>query len=868
MTAVTTAPPKSGQTKELIIPIVGMHCANCANTVGRSLKRMPGVDAANVSYASERAVITYDPKRVTPDQMIAMIKSIGYGAALAEVELPVAGMTCNNCANTITRTLKRLDGVLDVNTSYASERTHLTYLPSMVELSDIKRAVRDAGYKIIEVAGGEQAQIDAEQAARNAEIADKKRKVIVGAVLSTVIMILSMAEMVGLPLDFPGRLWLVAALTTVVQVYLGKDYYVSAWKALQNRTANMDTLVAMGSSVAYFYSLAILLLGLDPMHYHVYFESAAMILTLITVGKFLEARAKGQTGAAIRQLLGLRAKTARIVRGSGGASEEVEVPVEDVLVGDIVVVRPGEKIPVDGVVTTGQSTVDESMLTGESLPVSKGAGDTVIGGAINKTGSFRFRATAVGKQTALAQIVKLVQDAQASRAPIQDLADKVSAIFVPAVISLAVLVGLFWYFWGAAAFYHHASPLGTALIFMATVLLISCPCALGLATPTAIMAGTGVGAQHGILIKNAEALQKAGAIDTVILDKTGTITKGKPAVTDVVENRDWEIERFGDAATQDTAHPISNLQSLNLSISQSLNLSISQSLLFFAASAERASEHPLAEAIVEYAKAQGVTLREVEAFNSITGRGIEATVDGQTVLLGSPALMTERGIDLTPLQADITRLQDEGKTVMVVAVGGALAGLLAVADTVKETSAAAIRQMHSQHLRVVMLTGDNWRTAQAIARQVGLDPAQEVKAEVLPGDKAAAVQQEQSAGRVVAMVGDGVNDAPALAQSNVGMAIGTGTDVAIEAADVTLMRGDLRSVPQAIRLSRRTLRAIKQNLFWAFAYNVAAIPLAAGVLVPLFGPQFQLNPMIAAGAMAFSSVFVVSNSLRLRGLKL
>ncbi len=859
MTAVTTAPPKSGQTKELIIPIVGMHCANCANTVGRSLKRMPGVDAANVSYASERAVITYDPKRVTPDQMIEMIKSIGYGAALAEVELPVAGMTCNNCANTITRTLKRLDGVLDVNTSYASERTHLTYLPSMVELSDIKRAVRDAGYKIIEVAGGEQAQIDAEQAARNAEIADKKRKVIVGAVLSTIIMILSMAEMVGLPLDFPGRLWLVAALTTVVQVYLGKDYYVSAWKALQNRTANMDTLVAMGSSVAYFYSLAILILGLDPMHYHVYFESAAMILTLITVGKFLEARAKGQTGAAIRQLLGLRAKTARIVRSSGAASEEVEVPVEDVLVGDIVVVRPGEKIPVDGIVTTGQSTVDESMLTGESLPVSKATGDTVIGGAINKTGSFRFRATAVGKQTALAQIVKLVQDAQASRAPIQDLADKVSAIFVPAVISLAVLVGLFWYFWGAAAFYHHASPLGTALIFMATVLLISCPCALGLATPTAIMAGTGVGAQHGILIKNAEALQKAGAIDTVILDKTGTITKGKPAVTDVVARGEGRGTR-GDAPTQDAAHPISNLQSPNLSISQSL--------LFFAASAERASEHPLAEAIVEYAKAQGVTLSEVAAFNSITGRGIEATVDGQAVLLGSPALMTERGIDVSSLQADITRLQDEGKTVMAVAVGGELAGLLAVADTVKESSAAAIRQMHSQHLRVVMLTGDNWRTAQAIARQVGLDPAQEVKAEVLPGDKAAAVQQEQAAGRVVAMVGDGVNDAPALAQSNVGMAIGTGTDVAIEAADVTLMRGDLRSVPQAIQLSRRTLRAIKQNLFWAFAYNVAAIPIAAGVLVPLFGPQFQLNPMIAAGAMAFSSVFVVSNSLRLRGLKL
>lgn len=866
-TSTIAAPTKSAQTKELIIPIVGMHCANCANTVGRSLKRMPGVDEASVSYASERAVITYDPKRVTPEQMIEMIKSIGYGAALAEVDLPVAGMTCNNCANTITRALKRLDGVLDVNTSYASERTHVVYLPSMVELSDIKRAVRDAGYRIIEVEGGEQEQIDAEQAARNAEIADKKRKVIVGAVLSTIIMILSMAEMVGLPLDFPGRLWIVAALTTVVQVYLGKDYYVSAWKALQNRTANMDTLVAMGSTVAYVYSLAILILGLDPMHYHVYFESAAMILTLITVGKYLEARGKGQTGEAIRKLLGLRAKTARIVRGSGANAEEIEVPVEDVLVGDIVVVRPGEKIPVDGVVIAGQSAVDESMLTGESLPVDKAEGDTVIGGSINKTGSFRFRATAVGKQTALAQIVKLVQDAQASRAPIQDLADKVSSIFVPTVIVLALMVGLYWYFWGAAVYYHHESPLGTALIFMATVLLISCPCALGLATPTAIMAGTGVGAQHGILIKNAEALQKAGAINTVILDKTGTITKGEPAVTDVVEvgDRRLELERLSnwgngrveEAVAQNAAYRISELQS-----------PISQPLLFFAASAERVSEHPLAEAIVTYAKAQGVALSEPERFNSITGRGVEATIDGHEVLLGSPALMRERDVEIASMQTEIDRLQDEGKTVMAVAVDGSLLGLLAVADTVKETSAEAIRQMHSQRLHVIMLTGDNWRTAQAIARQVGLNPEQEVKAEVLPGAKADAVKEEQQRGLVVAMVGDGVNDAPALAQSDVGMAIGVGSDVAVEAADVTLMRGDLRSVPQAIKLSRRTLRTIKQNLFWAFAYNVAAIPVAAGVLVPFFGPHYQLNPMIAAAAMAFSSVFVVSNSLRLRRISL
>jgi Cu+-exporting ATPase len=697
--------------------------------------------------------------------------------------------------------------------------------------------VRDAGYKVIEVEGaGEQAQADAEQAARNAEIADKKRKLTVGAVLTAIIMVLSMAEMVGIPLDFPGRLWLVAGLTAIVQFYVGWDYYVSAWKALKNRTANMDTLVALGSSVAFFFSLAVLLLGLDPMHYHVYFESAAMILTLITAGKFLEARAKGQTGDAIRKLLGLRAKTARIVRGSGAAAEEVEIPIEEVLVDDIVVVRPGEKIPVDGVLVEGISTVDESMLTGESMPVSKTVGDTVIGGALNKTGAFRFRATAVGRQTALAQIIKMVQDAQASRAPIQDLADKVSAVFVPAVITLAVLVGLFWYFWGAAAYFHHESALGVALIFSATVLLISCPCALGLATPTAIMAGTGVGAEHGILIKNAEALQKAGSINTVVLDKTGTITKGKPAVTDIL-----------------VAAPAS---------------SSTQNLLRLAASAERDSEHPLGEAIVDYAKAQGVALGEVQQFNSVTGRGVEAIVDGQALLLGSPSLMAERGIELAAMHADVQRLQDEGKTVMAVASEHQLAGLIAVADTVKESSAAAIAQMHKQGLRVVMLTGDNWRTAKAIARQVGLDPEAEVKAEVMPGDKATAVKVEQEAGRVVAMVGDGVNDAPALAQSNVGMAIGTGADVAIEAADITLMRGDLRSVPQAIKLSRRTLGGIKQNLFWAFFYNVAAIPIAAGVLVPFLGPEWKLNPMIAAGAMAFSSVFVVSNSLRLRRAKL
>jgi Cu+-exporting ATPase len=848
--------------KELVIPVTGMHCANCANTVARTLKRLPGVSDARVSYASERAVVSYDPAHVQPEQMLHTIEEVGYGAAVAVLDLPVSGMTCNNCANTIARSLRRLDGVLEADASYASERAHVRFLPSMVEATDIKRAIRDAGYQVIEVEGDEEAQVDAEQAARNAEIADKRRKLIVGGSLSAAIMVLSMAEMVGIPLDFPGRLWLVAAMTTVVQFWVGGAFYVSAWKAAKNRTANMDTLVALGSSVAYFYSLAVLALGLDTMHYYVYFEAAAMIITLIILGKYLEARAKGQAGEAIRKLLGLRSKTARIVRGVGARAEEVEVPIDAVLVNDIVVVRPGEKAPVDGVVIEGRSAMDESMITGESLPVEKGPGDKVIGGAINKTGSFRFKATAVGRQTALAQIVKMVQEAQSSRAPIQALADRVSAVFVPAVILLAIAVFFFWYFYGAEAYYHHESRLGVSLIFMASVLLISCPCALGLATPTAIMAGTGLGAQKGILIKNAEALQKAGGISVVVLDKTGTITQGKPAVTDIVAK----------------GGPL-----VILSASEESN---DAELLRMAASAEKNSEHSLGQAIVERAKADGLTLSEPDEFQSLTGRGVEARVDGRSVLVGNPALFHERGVDVSTVTDEVERLQSAGKTAMLVAVDGAASGVIGVADTVKPTSSEAIRSLHEMGLSAVMLTGDNWRTARAIAAQVGLHPEHEVIAEVLPWDKAKvvkALQEKQLAiynvrftskgsaraeTPVVAMVGDGVNDAPALAQADVGMAIGTGADVAIEAADITLMRGDLRSASQAIQLSRRTLRVIKQNLFWAFAYNVAAIPIAAGVLVIFLGPGYQLNPMIAAGAMAFSSVFVVMNALRLRRAQL
>jgi len=816
--------------KELTIPITGMDCASCANTIKHTLERADGVDAAAVSYAGESATVNFDPAKITPPQIIEQIKNAGYNAATSEANLAISGMHCANCANTIARTLKRLDGVLDADTSYASERTHFTYLPSIVNIDEIKKAISAAGYEAIDESTFSEEETDPAQQARQQESDHRKRQLWVGGISCVLIMLLDMGHMAGLHINFPGQHWVSAALATIVMGYLGRDYAVSAWNALKNFSSNMDTLVIMGSSVAYFYSLTILIAGLDLMRFHLYFDSTAMILTLITVGKFLEARAKTQTGNAIRKLLDLRAKTARVIRNN----EEQEIPVAKVLLDDIIIVRPGEKIPVDGVITEGQSTVDESLITGESLPSAKSVGDNIIGGAINKTGSFKFNATAIGKDTALAQIVKLVQEAQSSRAPVQDLADKISSIFVPAVILLAIATGVVWYFWRAAIYYPAQSPLGTALIFLATVLLISCPCALGLATPTAIMAGTGVGARHGILIKNATALQGAKRLTLIMLDKTGTITKGRPEVTDIICHTDGDEIK----------------------------------ILSLAASAETHSEHPLGAAIVEYARHQNIKLAKVENFDSLTGRGITATIENQKVLLGNPSLMAEQSIDDTDWKDDIARLQNDGKTVIILAMDNTIQGLIAVADSVKESSAAAIRKLHQMGLRVMMLTGDNKKTAAAIARQVALDPETEVMAEVLPGDKSAKVKEEQQRGELIGMVGDGINDAPALAQADIGIAIGTGTDIAIEAADITLMRGDLNSVPQALLLSRLTLRTIKQNLFWAFAYNVAAIPIAMGILVPWLGPRWELNPTIAASAMVFSDLFLMINSIRLGMLKL
>jgi Cu+-exporting ATPase len=805
--------------RNLTLPVTGMTCANCALTIERNLRKLEGVKEAGVNFATEKASISFDEQQIQIKDLAHSICDAGYGVATATVEIPLTGMTCTNCAMTIERTLKKVPGVVGASVNFATEHARVEYIPSIATLDDMIAAIERAGYGAIRPEEAVEAE-DAEQAARSAEIRNQTRKFLLGILFTVPLFLLSMGRDLGLfgLWSYAAWVnWLFLVLATPVQFYTGWDFYTGGWKSLRNFSANMDVLVAMGSSVAYFYSLAVLLHS--PLGGHVYFETSAVIITLIKLGKLLESRTKGRTGGAIRKLIGLRPKTAAILKDG----EETDIPLSQVRVGDVVIVRPGESIPVDGVVLEGESAVDESMLTGEPIPVDKRPGARLAGGTINGGGLLKFEANRVGKDTVLAQIIRLVQEAQGSKAPIQALADRVAAVFVPGVIGVALLTFLLWWVL--------AGEFVPAMLRLVAVLVIACPCALGLATPTAIMAGTGIGAERGMLFRNSEALEMATKLRTIVLDKTGTITVGKPAVTDLIVLD----PQLGDE----------------------------EGLLKIGASAERGSEHPLGRAIVKEAERRGLDLFEPKDFQASKGLGVHARINGRRVFVGKPDWSEKAQMDLSNARDRIDALQAAGRTVIVVAIEKRPAGLVALADTVKMESIEAINRLHDMNLKVVMLTGDNASTARAIASEVNID---EVVAEVLPEEKAVKIKEFQQKEGKVGMVGDGINDAPALAQADVGMAIGTGTDIAIESADVILASGDLTGVPKAIGLSRATMKAIKLNLFWAFFYNVALIPVAAGALYSLeFLPGFlrALHPMLAALAMAMSSLTVVSNSLLL-----
>lgn len=812
----------------IALKIKGMTCASCVRRVETGLKKLDGISEANVNLSTEKVTIDYDDTVVGVEEIVNSINEMGYNAYPANVEkvtLPVGGMTCASCVRRIENEVKKVAGVFSASVNLAAERVTVEYDSDVISLADIKKVIVNLGYQVFD--GQRETSEDRERLEREKEMKRLTLDFILGAVLTTIVLIGSLPHMmeswgqwVPAVLTMPLTLLI---LTTPVQFISGWRFYRGAYAALSHGTSDMNVLVAMGTSSAWFYSAAMTLFpafltGLG-FPYQLYYDVATVITTLILLGRLLEAKAKGKTSEAIRRLMGMQAKTARVIRNE----QEMDIPIEDVVIGDIVVVRPGEKVPVDGEIVSGRSALDESMLTGESIPVEKSVGDEVIGATINKTGTFKFRATKVGKDTMLAQIIRLVEEAQGSKAPIQKLVDVISAYFVPGVVIIAALSFVLWW-----AFGPEPSLIFGLTTFIA-VLIIACPCALGLATPTAIMVGTGKGAENGILIKGAESLETAHKINTIVFDKTGTITFGEPSLTDLKVNNGFHEDE----------------------------------VLRLIASVESGSEHPLGEAIVKGAREKGLNLEEPEEFEAIPGHGILARVAKRIILIGNLRLMKSKNVEISDsMLASADALADEGKTPMFIAIDGEASGVVAVADTVKETSIKAIKELKKMGIEVIMLTGDNRRTADAVGRQVGID---RVLAEVLPEHKAQEVKKLQEEGKIVAMVGDGINDAPALAQADVGIAIGTGTDVAMEASDITLIRGDLRGVPTAIRLSKATMVMIWQNLFWAFAYNIVLIPVAAGLLWPLFG--IILNPMLAAAAMAFSSLSVVLNTMRLKTFK-
>ncbi len=804
----------TSENRQTTLQITGMTCAACANRIEKGLSKLDGVASANVNFALEKASVTYDPSKINVDTLEQTMRKLGYDTAKEVAQFQLEGMTCAACANRIEKGLGKLPGVTNAAVNFALASARIEYSPGEVTIADLQRKVKQLGYKAIlkedDASNGDR---------REKEIGYHKRSLFVSAILSlpllwSMVGHFSFTSWIYLP-DLFMNPWFQLILATPVQFYIGRRFYEGAYKALRNGSANMDVLISLGTSAAYFYSVYLTIdwyFDSGSAHHgpSLYYETSAVLITLVVMGKWFEALAKGRTSEAIQSLMGLQAKTASVVRDG----QELTVAVEEVLVGDIVLVRPGDKVPVDGEVVEGESSVDESMLTGESIPVGKKAGDGVIGATINKNGMLRIRATRVGKETALAQIVKVVEEAQGSKAPIQRIADRISGIFVPIVVGIAVLAFLIWYFLVTPGDF--AGALEKAI----AVLVIACPCALGLATPTSIMAGSGRAAEFGILFKGGEHLEQTHKIDTILLDKTGTVTKGKPELTDVLT--------AGDEAE----------------------------FLRLVGAAEKSSEHPLAEAIVAGVRNRNIEIPIVESFEAIPGFGIKAAAEGKTVLIGTRRLMELYDVDAATAFDTMSRLEESGKTAMLVAIDGRYAGMVAVADTIKETSRAAVSRLKEMGLQVIMITGDNERTAKAIAAGVGID---HVRAEVLPEGKAEEVKKLQAEGKRVAMVGDGINDAPALATANIGMAIGTGTDVAMEAADVTLMRGDLASIPDAIYMSRKTMSNIKQNLFWALGYNTLGIPIAAVGL---------LAPWVAGAAMALSSVSVVLNALRLQRVNL